>query len=131
MAETVRKKAAKKASGKKRGRPRKTPSVDDVYTKEEQRQMIAAVNRLAEYSDGTVAKKRPGRPRTNPGERLNVIDAQDAPDTIETNTPASRRTTQREKNAFERNFGEGTAFDLDYGKLLIIALCIYIAVQVS
>ena len=37
----------------------------------------------------------------------------------------------KEKNAFERNFGEGTAFDLDYGKLLIIALCIYIAVQVS
>jgi len=27
--------------------------------------------------------------------------------------------------------GEGTDFDLDYGKLLIIALCIYIAVQVS
>ena len=37
----------------------------------------------------------------------------------------------KEKNAFERNFGEGTAFDLDYGKPLIIALCIYIAVQVS
>ena len=37
----------------------------------------------------------------------------------------------KEKNAFERNFGGGTAFDLDYGKLLIIALCIYIAVQVS
>ena len=35
------------------------------------------------------------------------------------------------KNAFEERFGEGTAFDLDYGKLLIIALCIYIAVQVS
>lgn len=35
------------------------------------------------------------------------------------------------KNAFEQKFGEGTAFDLDYGKLLIIALCIYIAVQVS
>ena len=32
---------------------------------------------------------------------------------------------------FEKRFGEGTAFDLDYGKLLIIALCIYIAVQVS
>ena len=31
----------------------------------------------------------------------------------------------------EEKFGEGTAFDLDYGKLLIIALCIYIAVQVS
>ena len=35
------------------------------------------------------------------------------------------------KNNFEKRFGEGTAFDLDYGKLLIIALCIYIAVQVS
>ena len=33
--------------------------------------------------------------------------------------------------AFEDKFGEGTAFDLDYGKLLIIALCVYIAVQVS
>ena len=36
-----------------------------------------------------------------------------------------------QRNAFEEKFGEGTAFDLDYGKLLIIALCIYIAVQVS
>ena len=35
------------------------------------------------------------------------------------------------KNTFEKKFGEGTAFDLDYGKLLIIALCIYIAIQVS
>ena len=35
------------------------------------------------------------------------------------------------KSNFEKRFGEGTAFDLDYGKLLIIALCIYIAVQVS
>jgi|TARA_R100001594_G_scaffold79949_1_gene114500 hypothetical protein len=32
---------------------------------------------------------------------------------------------------FEKNFGEGTAFDLDYGKLFIIGLCIYIAVMVS
>ena len=31
----------------------------------------------------------------------------------------------------ERKYGEGTKFDLDYGKLLIIGLCIYIAVQVS
>ena len=38
---------------------------------------------------------------------------------------------ESEKNAFEKKFGEGTAFDLDYGKLLIIALCIYIAVKVS
>ena len=36
-----------------------------------------------------------------------------------------------QKNAFEEKFGDGTAFDLDYGKLLIIALCVYIAVQVS
>ena len=36
-----------------------------------------------------------------------------------------------QKNAFEKKFGEGTAFDLDYGKLLIIGLCIYIAVQVT
>jgi len=35
------------------------------------------------------------------------------------------------KKQFEKRFGEGTAFDLDYGKLLIIALCTYIAVQVS
>ena len=35
------------------------------------------------------------------------------------------------KEQFEKRFGEGTAFDLDYGKLLIIALCIYISVQVS
>ena len=32
---------------------------------------------------------------------------------------------------FRKRFGEGTDFDLDYGKLIIIALCIYIAVQVS
>ena len=31
------------------------------------------------------------------------------------------------KKYFEKKFGEGTAFDLDYGKLLIIALLIYIA----
>ena len=36
-----------------------------------------------------------------------------------------------QKNAFEEKYGEGTAFDLDYGKLLIITLCVYIAVQVS
>ena len=46
---------------------------------------------------------------------------------------ASTKTqaTNKQKNAFEERFGEGTAFDLDYGKLLIIALCIYIAIQVS
>ena len=62
---------------------------------------------------------------------MNVMDAQDALNSMETDTTASRTPTKREKNAFERNFGEGTAFDLDYGKLLIISLCIYIAAQVS
>ena len=32
---------------------------------------------------------------------------------------------------FNRRFGEGTKYDLDYGKLLIIGLCIYIAIKVS
>jgi hypothetical protein len=32
---------------------------------------------------------------------------------------------------FKQRFGEGTASDLDWGKLLIIALLIYVAVQVS
>ena len=31
---------------------------------------------------------------------------------------------------FNMNYGEGTKFDLDYGKLLIIVLCIYIAVNI-
>jgi|TARA_B100002019_G_C21031298_1_gene479701 hypothetical protein len=31
----------------------------------------------------------------------------------------------------KEKIGEGTDFDLDYGKLLIIAICLYIAVQVS
>ena len=32
---------------------------------------------------------------------------------------------------FRKKFGEGTDFDLDYGKLFIIGLCVYIAFQVS
>ena len=42
---------------------------------------------------------------------------------------AQPKVTQ--KNAFEQNYGEGTAFDLDYGKLVIIALLLYVAFQVS
>ena len=76
-------------------------------------------------------KRSPSRPRKDAGDRMDIMGSGDALDTIETTTPASRTLTQRENNAFERNFGEGTAFDLDYGKLLIIALCIYIAVKVS
>ena len=56
---------------------------------------------------------------------MNVIDAQDALDTIETSPSASRTLTKREK-VHSSVTSEGTAFDLDYGKLLIIALCIYI-----
>ena len=33
--------------------------------------------------------------------------------------------------SFEEKLGEGTKWDLDYGKLTILFLCIYIAVQVS
>ena len=43
--------------------------------------------------------------------------------------PMQAKVTQ--KNAFEANFGEGTAFDLDYGKLVIISLLVYVAYQVS
>ena len=32
---------------------------------------------------------------------------------------------------FRKKYGEGTDFDLDYGKLAILALCVYIAIQVS
>ncbi len=32
---------------------------------------------------------------------------------------------------YHKKYGEGTKFDLDYGKLLIIGLCIYIAIKVS
>ena len=62
-----------------------------------------------------IAKKR-GRP------------AKAAPKAIQL-APSAAQAPQ--KNIFEERFGEGTAFDLDYGKILIIVLCIYIAVQVS
>ena len=32
---------------------------------------------------------------------------------------------------FKRKYGEGTDFDLDWGKLTILFLCIYIAIKVS
>ena len=41
------------------------------------------------------------------------------------------QTQVTQKNTFEAKFGEGTAFDLDYGKLVIIALLLYVAYQVS
>jgi hypothetical protein len=41
------------------------------------------------------------------------------------------KETEMKFSEFRKKFGEGTDFDLDYGKLFIIGLCIYIAVQVS
>jgi len=41
------------------------------------------------------------------------------------------KETEMKLSDIKNKFGEGTDFDLDYGKLLIIALCVYIAVQVS
>ena len=35
------------------------------------------------------------------------------------------------KDMWEASYGEGTKFDLDYGKLMIVFLCIYIAIKVS
>ena len=144
MAETVRKKAAKKASGKKRGRPKKKNVTQTTRHLERAAAMVVADTGLpyddalqkvtAEYEARKAQaqpKRSPSRPRKDAGDRMDIMGSGDALDTIETTTPASRTLTQRENNAFERNFGEGTAFDLDYGKLLIIALCIDIAVKVS
>tara|TARA_Y100001963_G_scaffold131026_1_gene187872 strand:+ start:19 stop:381 length:363 start_codon:yes stop_codon:yes gene_type:complete len=41
------------------------------------------------------------------------------------------RRKNMKKWDWNSRFGEGTNFDLDYGKLFIIGLCIYIAFQVS
>ena len=35
------------------------------------------------------------------------------------------------RDIWEKSYGEGTKFDLDYGKLMILFLCIYIAVKVT
>ena len=32
---------------------------------------------------------------------------------------------------WEASYGEGTKFDLDYGKIIIVLLCIYIAIKVT
>ena len=140
----MRNEAAKKASGKKRGRPKKKNVTQTTRHLERAAAMVVADTGLpyddalqkvtAEYEARKAQaqpKRSPGRPRKDAGDRMNVMGSGDELDTIETTTPASRTLTQLEKNAFERNFGEGTAFVFDYGKLLIITLCIYIAVKVG
>ena len=120
MAEVVRKKAAKKASGKKRGRPKKV-------------QPKTAPAERAEPAKRGRPKK--AQPKTTQLEfpyddaPQKVTAEYEAREAQAQSTPAA--PVEREKNVFERNFGEGTAFDLDYGKLLIIAICIYVVVQVS
>ena len=32
---------------------------------------------------------------------------------------------------FQKKYGEGSPADLDYGKLVILGLCVYIAIMVS
>ena len=109
MAEAVRKKTAKMATGKKRGRPRKIQDPLLVAKAPKKR------GRPKKVDSPTVSQEELFRPTVS---------------TKPVETPTST-IDPKSKNAFERNFGEGTAFDLDYGKLLIIALCIYIAAQVS
>jgi hypothetical protein len=60
-----------------------------------------------------------------------VMKKRGRPTSVAQAEPARKQVAETQKNAFEEKFGEGTAFDLDYGKLLIIGLCAYIAVQVS
>ena len=44
---------------------------------------------------------------------------------------ALEKKMKSKADKFIHYFGEGTVWDLDYGKLLILFLCIYIAIQVS
>ena len=44
---------------------------------------------------------------------------------------STERTMKMKFSEFKKKFGEGTDFDLDYGKLVILGLCIYIAIKVS
>ena len=42
-----------------------------------------------------------------------------------------KKKLKKKADTFIHHFGEGTVWDLDYGKLLILFICIYIAIQVS
>ena len=42
-----------------------------------------------------------------------------------------KKKMKSKADKFIHYFGEGTVWDLDYGKLLILFICIYIAIQVS
>ena len=42
-----------------------------------------------------------------------------------------KKKMKSKADKFIHYFGEGTVWDLDYGKLLILFICIYIAIQVA
>ena len=101
MAETARKKAAKKASGKKRGRPKKKNVTQTTRHLERAAAMVVANTGLpyddalrkvtAEYEARKAQaqpKRSPSRPRKNAGDRMDIMGSGDALDTIETTTPA-------------------------------------------
>ena len=48
-----------------------------------------------------------------------------------TNIQFIKGVSKMKFSEFRKKYGEGTDFDLDWGKLIILGLCIYIAVQVS
>ena len=52
-----------------------------------------------------------------------------AQDLLDSGQIKKKRKTMKE--IWDNQYGEGTRFDLDYGKLIILALCVYIAIQVS
>ena len=52
-----------------------------------------------------------------------------AQDLLDDGQIKEKRKTMKE--IWDNQYGEGTRFDLDYGKLIILALCVYIAIQVS
>ena len=52
-----------------------------------------------------------------------------AQDLLDSGQIKEKRKTMKE--IWDNQYGEGTRFDLDYGKLIILALCIYIAIKVS
>ena len=60
--------------------------------------------------------------------------AQDLLDDGQMKEPTIHYTVNKKKSLkelWDNQYGEGTRFDLDYGKLIILALCIYIAIKVS
>ena len=97
----MRNEAAKKASGKKRGRPKKKNVTQTTRHLERAAAMVVANTGLpyddalqkvtAEYGARKAqaqTKRSPGRPRKDAGDRMDVMDSGDELDTIETTTPA-------------------------------------------